>query len=163
MNSFISLWSRSTWQVFWHRKHSMHLRNSCTRSMSAWAMRQVPSAASGGRGLNFLIFFLASKFHDTSHTRSLTTGNARIGSTVIGSSDRQLAHARHAHQPRHAVDLGGAGAALAGLAVPADGQVAGLLGLDLVNDVEHDHAGAGLGRVVDVLAFLSGRRARCAE
>src|SRR6266705_701214 len=24
--------SRSTWQTFWHRKHSMHLRNACTRS-----------------------------------------------------------------------------------------------------------------------------------
>jgi len=30
----------------------MHLRNSWTRSMSACAMRQVPSGASGGRGEN---------------------------------------------------------------------------------------------------------------
>src|SRR5690606_12370094 len=65
----------------------------------------------------------------------------------------QLAHARHAHEPRHAVDLGGAGAALAGLAVPADRHVPGLLGLDLVDDVEDDHARAGLGLVLDVLAL----------
>ena len=34
-----SSWSRITWQTFWHRKHSMHLWNSCTRSMSCWAIR----------------------------------------------------------------------------------------------------------------------------
>ena len=64
----------------------MHLRNSCTRSTSACAMRQVPSGASGGRGLNVLIRFLTSKFHETSVTRSLIGGNACIGSTVTGSS-----------------------------------------------------------------------------
>src|SRR6266540_2436520 len=26
-----SSWSRITWQTVWHRKHSMHLWNSCTR------------------------------------------------------------------------------------------------------------------------------------
>jgi len=41
-------------------KHSMHLRNSCTRSMSAWAMRQVPSARRDGRGLELLDSFLDS-------------------------------------------------------------------------------------------------------
>ena len=55
---------------------------------------------------------------------------------------------RHAHQLRHAVDLGRARAALPRLAVPPHGQVAGLLGLDLVHGVEHDHALADLGRVV---------------
>src|ERR1700741_1312423 len=74
----------------------MHLRNSCTRSMSAWAMRQVPSGASGGRGLNFLIFFLTSKFHETSVIKSFNTGNAFIGSTVIGrSSGRSLIRVMH--------------------------------------------------------------------
>ncbi len=62
----------------------MHLRNSCTRSTSRCGMRQVPSAASGGRGLNGLMLFLTWKFHDTSVTRSLISGNARIGSTVTG-------------------------------------------------------------------------------
>ena len=63
----------------------MHLRNSCTRSTSSCSIRQVPSGASGVRGLNFLIFFLTRKFHDTSVTRSLMSGKARIGSTVTGS------------------------------------------------------------------------------
>src|SRR5207249_3473504 len=64
----------------------MHFRNSCTRSMSACAIRHVPSGASGGRGLNGLIFFLTAKFHETSVTRSFSSGNAFIGSTVIGLS-----------------------------------------------------------------------------
>src|ERR1700739_4865136 len=64
----------------------MHFRNSCTRSMSACATRQVPSLLSGARGLNFLIFFLTRKFQETSVARSRITGNARIGSIVIGRS-----------------------------------------------------------------------------
>src|SRR3982750_2669593 len=64
----------------------MHFRNSWTRSMSSCCMRQVPSGASGGRGLNFLIFFFTSKFHDTSVIRSFRIGNALIGSIVIGLS-----------------------------------------------------------------------------
>src|SRR5260370_29705077 len=54
--------------------------------MSACAIRQVPSGASGGRGLNFLIFFFTRKFQETSVTKSLTLGNAFIGSTVTGFS-----------------------------------------------------------------------------
>ena len=42
-----SSWSRTTWQVFWHRKHSMHLRNSWLRSTSSCRMRRVPSASFG--------------------------------------------------------------------------------------------------------------------
>src|SRR5215217_3536662 len=64
----------------------MHLRNSCTRSTSACDILHVPSGASGLRGLNGLIFFLTSKFHETSVTRSRIGGNAFIGSTVTGSS-----------------------------------------------------------------------------
>src|SRR5947208_5174574 len=65
----------------------MHFRNSCTRSISSCCMRQVPSAASGGRGLNFLIFFLTEKFQETSVIKSLITGNAFIGSMVTGLSN----------------------------------------------------------------------------
>src|SRR5436189_3543835 len=64
----------------------MHFRNSWTRSMSSCAIRQVPSGASGGRGLNFLIFFLTRKFQETSVMRSLVIGNALIGSIVTGLS-----------------------------------------------------------------------------
>src|SRR5437016_4839305 len=62
----------------------MHFLNSCTRSTSTCDIRQVPSGASGVLGLNFLMLFFARKFHDTSVTRSLIKGNARIGSTVTG-------------------------------------------------------------------------------
>src|SRR6185436_17211491 len=64
----------------------MHLRNSCTRSMSAWDIRQVPSGASGARGLNGLIFFFTRKFHERSVARSRTMGKDFIGSMVIGLS-----------------------------------------------------------------------------
>src|SRR5215475_770964 len=64
----------------------MHLRNSCTRSISACIMRHVPSAASGVRGLNGLIFFFTPKFQVTSVTKSFTGGNDRMGSTVTGFS-----------------------------------------------------------------------------
>src|SRR5713101_4176077 len=59
-------------------------------------MRQDPSGASGGRGLNFLIFFFTSKFQETSATRSLTSGKAFTGATVTGlSSDRSLSRVMH--------------------------------------------------------------------
>ena len=74
----------------------MHFRNSCTRSMSSCAIRQVPSGASGGRGLNFLIFFFTRKFQETSVIKSFTSGNAFIGSTVTGlSSGRSLSRVMH--------------------------------------------------------------------
>src|SRR5436309_3673540 len=83
MNRACSWCSRRTWQTSWQRKHSMHLRNSCTRSTSTCAIRHVPSAC-GGLGLNRLMLFFAAKFQETSVTRSRTSGNARIGSTVTG-------------------------------------------------------------------------------
>src|SRR5690606_5622505 len=58
-------------------------------------------------------------------------------------------HARHAHEAGLAVDLGGAGAALSGLAVPAAGEVGGGFGLDLVAAVVDDHALGDAGVVVD--------------
>src|SRR6266446_7849232 len=74
----------------------MHFRNSCTRSISSCCIRQVPSGASGGRGLNFLIVFFTRKFQETSVTKSFSTGNAFIGSTVTGfskgSSLRRVIH-----------------------------------------------------------------------
>ena len=97
----------------------MHLRNSCTRSTSRCAIRHVPSGASGGRGVNFVIPFFTRKFHETSVTRSLIGGNVRIGSTVTGSCRLSCVQPRHAHQPRLAVDLRRARPALARLAVPA--------------------------------------------
>ena len=34
-----SSWSRMTWQMSWHMKHSMHLRNSWPRSTSTCIIR----------------------------------------------------------------------------------------------------------------------------
>ena len=71
-------------------------------------------------------------------TRSLITGKVRIGVTVIVSSSVKV-DIRVMHISRGlAVDLGAAGPALAGLAVPAHGQVTGLGGLQPVDDVEDD-------------------------
>ena len=68
------------------------------------------------------------------------TGNVRIGVTVIVSAGSK-SEIRVMHMSaRPAVDLGAARAALAGLAVPAHGEVAGLRGLDAVDRVEHDLA-----------------------
>ena len=74
--------------------------------------------------------------------------------------ERQRVQARHAHELRHAVDFGRARAALAGLAVPAHREIVGLLGLDLMNGVEHHHAFGDLGGVVLELAAATCRRAR---
>src|SRR5256886_7572947 len=68
----------------------MHFRNSCTRSMSSCCIRHVPSGASGGRGLNGLIFFFTRKFHETSGTKSLMTENAFIRSMVTRFFNRDL-------------------------------------------------------------------------
>src|SRR5207253_1562578 len=79
----------------------MHLRNSCTRSMSCCAILQVPSGASGGRGRNFLIFFFTSKFQETSVTRSRIFGNDFIGSMTTGcSSGRSLRRVMHIRRGR---------------------------------------------------------------
>src|SRR6266545_329077 len=48
-------------------------------------------------------------------------------------------HPRHAHEPRSAIDLGAARAALARLAVPAAGQIARLPGLDPMDHIQHHH------------------------
>ena len=50
-----------------------------------YMLRQM-QGASGGRGLNFLIFFFTSKFQETSVARSRIKGNAFIGWIVTGSS-----------------------------------------------------------------------------
>src|SRR5260370_28796890 len=79
-----SIWScsRRTWHTFWHKKHSIHLRNSCTRPTSAWYIFQsVP-----GRGSNGGIFFLTPQFQETTGTQSLVRGAYVIGLTENGLS-----------------------------------------------------------------------------
>src|ERR1700738_1049358 len=79
----------------------MHLRNSWTRSMSAWSMRQVPSGASGGRGLNLLMPFFTWKFQETSVTRSLISGKGFIGGGADGRGrGRSLIRVMHINRGR---------------------------------------------------------------
>src|ERR1700730_7328197 len=79
-NFSISSCLRRTWHTFWHRKHSMHGRYSCTRSTSSWYIfHSVP-----GRASHCGIFLFTRQFQETSVTRSLITGNAFIGYTVTG-------------------------------------------------------------------------------
>src|SRR5215467_4626501 len=72
-----------------------------------------------------------------------------------GFIERQRVQTRHAHQFRHAVDFGGTGTAFARLTIPADGQIAGLFRLDLMNGIENHHAGGDLGFVVLELSLAS--------
>lgn len=51
----------------------------------------------------------------------------------------KVAEPGHAHEPRHAVDLGGAGPAFARFAIPAAGQVRRLRRLNLVDGIQNDH------------------------
>jgi hypothetical protein len=94
-----------------------------------------------------LIVFFTRKFHDTSVTRSRTGGKARIGSTVTGSSSFEVAEPRHAHELWLAIHFGGAGAAFSRFAVPAHRQITRLLGLNLVDRIQHDHPFRHLGGV----------------
>src|SRR6202162_6626912 len=74
----------------------MHFRNSWTRSMSCCRIRHGPSGATGGRGLNFLIFFFTRKFHETSVIKSFVIGKAFIGSIVTGlTNGRSLMRVMH--------------------------------------------------------------------
>ena len=49
MNGCSVSWLRRTWQTSWHRKHSMHLRYSWTRSTSSCCQRQSSWGTSVGR------------------------------------------------------------------------------------------------------------------
>ena len=87
-------------------------------------------------------------------TRSRMIGKVAHRGDRDGLAGLEVREPGHAQQPRPAVDLGRAGAALAGLAVPAHGEVAGLGGLQPVDGVEHDLALGDLDGVVLELAAL---------
>ena len=61
--SFLSC-SRRTWQTFWHRKHSMHLRNSCTRSTSCWIHLPLDAGARLERRNLFIHFVVPRNIGD---------------------------------------------------------------------------------------------------
>ena len=131
----------------------MHLRNSCTRSTSSWAIRQVPSASGFLRRerLDALLDLVVPR-----HVGDEVLDRGKCLHRLDGDRvvEVEIAHSRHAHELGHAVDLGRARAALAGLAVPAARQVRRLRRLNLVHGVEDDHALADLGGVVLELAAL---------
>ena len=122
--------------------------------MSSCGMRQVPSGASGGRGLNFLIFFFTRKFHETSVIRSFTNGNAFIGSIVTGlSSGRSLIRVMHisfgmpltsAEQEPH----------LPALQFHRQARSFACVRLNSVDRIEHDHSFGNVGRVIAKFAAL---------
>ena len=120
--------------------------------MSSCAMRQVPSGASGARGLNFLIFFFTRKFQETSVIKIFDQGKGLHRLDRHRFVQRQIAQARHAHQFRHAVHFRRARSAFARLAVPSTGEVVRLLRLDVMHGIEHDHAFGDFGRVIAKLA-----------
>jgi len=62
--------------------------------------------------------------------------------------DRQVAHARHAHELRHAVHFGRTRSALSGFAIPSARQIRCLGPLDIMNGIEHDHAFGNVGRII---------------
>src|SRR5215469_11300905 len=62
---------------------------------------------------------------------------------------------RHAHQFRHSIYFGGAGAAPSRLAIPTNGEITRLLRLNLMNDVEHHHAGRNFSGVIAELSLAS--------
>src|SRR2546425_5819047 len=72
--------------------------------------------------------------HEVADDREGADGRYGDGPAVL-----EEIHPRHAHQPWLAVDLGAAGAALAGLAVPPAREGLRLRGLNAVNDVQDDH------------------------
>ena len=146
----------------------MHFRNSCTRSTSTCCMRQVPSRRIGRPRLELLDALLRPEVprHVGHEILDRRKGAHRLDRDRLGQVE--LVEPRHAHQARVAVDLGRARSALARLAVPADGQVVGLFGLNLVDGVEHDHALGDRGREVLQLSAavpaapdLEGRASSC--
>jgi len=68
-----------------------------------------------------------------------------------GLVERDRIKARHTHQLRHTVDLGGAGTALPCFAIPTARKVTRLFTLNLKHGIEHDHTFRNLGLVINHL------------
>ena len=82
-------------------------------------------------------------------TRSLMRGKGFHGHDGDGLILGEIVHARFAGEARAAVDFRGAGAALPCFAIPADGEIGRDVPLNVVQRVEHDHAGSDGHLVVD--------------
>jgi hypothetical protein len=64
---------------------------------------------------------------------------------------RKIVHARFAGQAGTAVDFGGTRAALPRFAIPANGKIGSEVALDVVERVEHDHAGSDRDAIINGL------------
>jgi len=69
-----------------------------------------------------------------------------------GLVERERVHTRFTGEAWTAVDFGGAGATFGSFAIPANGEIGRLMGLDGMERVENDHAGGERNLVVDGLA-----------
>ncbi len=87
-------------------------------------------------------------------TRSLISGKAFIGSIDDRLAKIQIAQSGHAHQFRHAVDFCRTRSAFSRFAIPANGQIVGTLGLNLMDGIQHDHAFGDVGFVLLEFARL---------
>jgi hypothetical protein len=76
-------------------------------------------------------------------------------------SFRHIAHARHTHELGQSVDLGRAGSAFSGFAVPTDGEIRSLLRLDLVDGIQHDHPFRDFSVVLSEGVFVGAPYAEC--
>ena len=123
----------------------MHLRNSWTRSTSSW---EIFHSASGLR-LEGRDFPIDGVIPGNVGDQIFDFGERLHGHDGDGFVFGKRVHARFAGQARAAVDFGGARAALPCFAIPADGEIGGDVSLDVVQRVEHDHAGSDGDLVVD--------------
>ena len=131
----------------------MHLRNSCERSTSTCCIRYSPGARpAGGAKAGTSRAFVVVERHVGDQVADHREGAQRRDRDGLVLGER--GHPGHAQQPRPAVDLRAARAALAGLAVPAHREVRRLGGLQPVDDVEDDLALVDLDRVVLQLAAV---------
>jgi hypothetical protein len=69
-----------------------------------------------------------------------------------GLVEQERVHARFTGEAGTAVDFGGTGAAFGGFAIPANGEIGRLMGLDGMERVENNHAGSERDFIVDGLA-----------
>jgi len=91
-------------------------------------------------------------------TRSFDSREGLHGQDRDGLVLREIVHARFAGQARTPVDFGGTRTALAGFAVPANGEIGSEVPLNVMKRVENDHAGSDRDAIVNGLSAASNRR-----
>jgi len=108
----------------------------------------------GRARLEFLNLFLHPKIPGNIRDQILCNRESFYWFDRYRFVQRQIAHARHAHELRHPVHFRRARAALPRLAVPSTGKIRRLRALNVMYRVEHDHAFGDLGLIITKLAAL---------